>query len=214
MMCAVRFSPDGTRLAAGGADNVIRFYDVSTGKQQLRIEQHADWVTDLAFSPDGSKLASASRDKSCRVFNAQTGAMESAYLDSEEAVYAIAWGGDGKRIYSAGRDRKIRLWNAADAKPMGQITGLNADVFRLDCSGGLLLACTGDGVVNAYAEKTRKLVRTFPGITDWIYSLAIDAKNRRVAAGCFGGEVRVWNLDDANAIARFIAAPRYEHRKN
>ena len=32
MMLAVSFSPDGTKLAAGGADNIVRIFDVGTGK--------------------------------------------------------------------------------------------------------------------------------------------------------------------------------------
>src|SRR6185436_19324415 len=53
VMLAVRFSPDGERIAAGGSDNAVRIYGVKTGKRELLIEQHADWVLDLAFDADG-----------------------------------------------------------------------------------------------------------------------------------------------------------------
>ena len=53
---AVAFSPDGKRLAAAGADRAIRVFDVVTKKQQLLIEDHADWVMDIAWLPDASKL--------------------------------------------------------------------------------------------------------------------------------------------------------------
>ncbi|HEY0549060.1 MAG TPA: c-type cytochrome domain-containing protein, partial [Verrucomicrobiae bacterium] len=42
------FSPDNKFLAAGGADNVIRIWDMENGKQSHNIEQHADWVLALA----------------------------------------------------------------------------------------------------------------------------------------------------------------------
>jgi mono/diheme cytochrome c family protein len=125
MMLAVSFSPDGTRLAAGGADNIVRVFDVATGKRELLIEQHADWVTDLAFSPDGSRIVTASRDKSARVFDAKTGSIESAYLKHEEALTGVCWSSDGKQVYTAGRDRKVHAWDPADAKAAGQISGFN-----------------------------------------------------------------------------------------
>jgi WD40 repeat protein len=210
VMCAVAFSPDGTRLAAGSSDNLICIYEVRSETRELRIEQHADWVTDLAFSPDGRRLVSASRDKSCRVFDARTGAMESAYLDSEEPIYAVAWDPDGKHVYSAGRDRAIHAWTAADAKPAGQISaGISGDVFRLACAGDVLLAACGDGSVRAYARSDRRMVRAFSRMPDWVYSLAVDRNAKRVAAGCFGGEVRVWNLGDGREVIRFVAAPGY-----
>ena len=52
-MLVVRFSPDGMRLAAGGADNAIRIYGVTSRKRETLIEQHADWVMDLALIPMG-----------------------------------------------------------------------------------------------------------------------------------------------------------------
>jgi hypothetical protein len=60
VMLAVEFSPDGHHLAAGGADNIIRLYDPTTGQRMRLIEQHADWITSLAFSPDSLQLVSAS----------------------------------------------------------------------------------------------------------------------------------------------------------
>ena len=203
--CTVCFSPDGTRLAAGGSDNAIHLYEIPAGKPILRIEQHADWVTDVAFSPDGERLVSASRDKSCRVFDAKTGAAGTAFLDSQDTLYAVAWSADGKRIYSAGREIGIRVWNSANAKELGQITNLSGDVFRLKCTDNLLLATTGDSV-REYSAADRSLIRKF-SLPDWAYSLTVDAAHHRIAAGCYSGQVRVWDLKDGKEMLRFLAAP-------
>ena len=208
--CTVCFSPDGTRLAAGGSDNAIHLYDVPSGKPILRIEQHADWVTDVAFSPDGARLVSASRDKSCRVFDAKTGAAQTAFLESQDTLYAATWSADGKRIYSAGREIGIRVWNSANAKELGQITNLSGDVFRLKCSGDLLLATSGDSV-REYSATDRSLIRKF-SLPDWAYSLTVDRAHHRVAAGCYSGQVRVWDLNDGKEMLHFLAAPGLEAR--
>lgn len=203
--CTVCFSPDGTRLAAGGSDNAIHLYDIPSGKPILRIEQHADWVTDVAFSPDGTRLVSASRDKSCRVFDAKTGAAGTAFLDSQDTLYAVAWSADGKRIYSAGREIGIRIWNSTNAKELGQITNLSGDVFRLKCSDDLLLATSGDSV-REYSAPSRSLIRSF-SLPDWAYSLTVDAAHHHIAAGCYSGQVCIWNLNDGKEMLRFLAAP-------
>ena len=48
------WSPDGSKVAFGCADNTVRAIDVKTGKQVLFMGAHSDWVLDTVFSVDGS----------------------------------------------------------------------------------------------------------------------------------------------------------------
>jgi WD40 repeat protein len=214
LMLTVRYSPDGSRLAAGGADSAIRLYDAHTAKRQRLIEQHADWVTDLAFSPDGTRLASASRDKSSRIFDVQSGAMLTAFLLHEEPIIGVAWSPDGKSCYTAGRDRKLRLWHAADAKPVDPATNLDADPLRLETSAGHLFLAQTDGTLRQYGLEKRDLLRTYPKASDWLYCIAIDAKHHRLAAGTYTGEVLIWDTDTGAPLTSFIASPGYVSKKN
>ena len=65
---AAAFSPDGARLASGGADGSVRIWNVSTGEQELVLPGHARSVSWLAFSPDGTELMSTSEDGFVRVW--------------------------------------------------------------------------------------------------------------------------------------------------
>jgi WD40 repeat protein len=207
VMLAVRFSPDGKQIAAGGADNAVHLYDAATGKREMVIEQHADWVSEICFSPDGTKLATASRDKSSRVFDCKTGATVSAFLAHEEFVSGVAFGDDGKSIYSAGRDRKLRMWQTADAKASPKTIKFDAEPFKLLARGGMLFSTCADGMVRQYSQQNLDLVREFPAMGDWVYAIAVDVKNSRLAAGCFNGQVKVWDIEKGTPIATFTAAP-------
>src|SRR5579871_2580035 len=152
MMLTVKFSGDGSLLAAGGADNAIGIYEVPSMKRRLLIEQHADWITDLAFSPDGKHLASASRDKSARVFDTATGSMEAAYLNHTEAVLAIVWTSDGKQLFTAGQDRSIQLWSPSNTdKTIAKVPVSEGDIYRLAITGESLVACSTDHTVRKYS---------------------------------------------------------------
>jgi hypothetical protein len=213
LMLSISFNPGGSKLAAGGADGTVRVYDVASGRREIMIEPHADWVTAVAFSPDGTRLASASRDKSARVFDAKTGELQSAYVEKhEEPIYALAWSPDGRRCYTGGRDKAVHVWEPKDidAKKLGQLTGFAGDVLRLDATAGCLFATCADGKVRQYAKDggaTPALVRTFDADVDWVYALAIDPKNNRVATAGYRGEVRIHAIEDGKLTTSFTAAP-------
>lgn len=219
MMLAVRFSPDGKHIAAGGADNAARIFDAGGGKRELLIEQHADWVTDVAFSPDGSKIVTASRDRSARVFDARTGEMLAAYLKHEAPIFGVAWSDDGKDIYSVGRDPDMHIWNAADGKPAGEGKGksktggqlflCDKDSFKVVAGEGKVYTCSADGIVREFNQDKLPTARSLPAASDWIYCLALDPNAHHVTAGCHDGKVRIYDGESGELLSHFIASPGY-----
>jgi dipeptidyl aminopeptidase/acylaminoacyl peptidase len=205
---ALAFDKDGTRLAAGGADNAIRLFSVPEGKELRLLQQHADWVLGLAFSPDGKHLASASRDRTARVFNLDTGDLEASYMGHEAPVSGVAFTEDGKTVYSCGRDRDVHYWTAKDAKKGGKISGAEGELFRVLLAGDQVFSCGADAQVRQHKLDDRSLVRALSGHGDCVYALAAHAPGKWLASGGHNGEVRVWNWEDGKTVASFIAAPR------
>jgi WD40 repeat protein len=66
------WSPDGSKVAFGCADNTLRAIDAKTGQQVLFQGAHSDWVLETAFSTDGSHLVSVSRDRSMKLTEVAT----------------------------------------------------------------------------------------------------------------------------------------------
>ena len=208
---AVSLSADETRLATAGADRAIRVFDFATQKQQLLIEDHADWVMDVAWSADGTRLASASRDKTSKVFDSTSGDSLVTFNGHGAPVYGVGFQADGKVVVSSGSDKQIRTWNVADAKQVRAIGGFGNEVFHIVITPeGLVYSCSADKNARSHQVSDGKALQTFAGHTDWVYSVAVHPGSKRIAAGSYNGEVRIWNLEDAKEALTFIAAPGYK----
>src|SRR5262249_8387559 len=68
----VSWSPDGSRIAFGCADNTVRAIDANTGEQVLQQGSHSDWVLATVFSKDGSHLVSVGRDRTTKLTEVAT----------------------------------------------------------------------------------------------------------------------------------------------
>lgn len=68
---SVCISPDGSLVAAGSLDTIVRIWDVHTGALVERLKGHRDSVYSVAFTPDGRGLVSGSLDKTLKYWDVQ-----------------------------------------------------------------------------------------------------------------------------------------------
>ncbi|WP_339741901.1 DUF1549 domain-containing protein [uncultured Rubinisphaera sp.] len=66
------WSPDGTKIAFGCADNTLRVIEAATGKEVLFQGSHGDWVLDTTFSIDGAHVVSVGRDQTAKLIEFET----------------------------------------------------------------------------------------------------------------------------------------------
>ncbi len=110
------WSPDGTKIAFGCADNTVRAIDAKTGEQVLFMGSHNDWVLDTVFSADGSHLISVGRDMAAKLTEVAT----QRFIDNITSITpgALKGGLTRRRPPSqARRDRDRRLRRRAQALP-------------------------------------------------------------------------------------------------
>ena len=108
---ALKFSPDGTRLASGGKDKTVRLWDTATNNELVILRKHTGWTNALAFSPDGKMLASGSTDKTVQLCDTATGAHLATFTGHTNNIVALTFSPDGRTLASGSMDGTIQFWN-------------------------------------------------------------------------------------------------------
>lgn len=200
----VAFSPDGRRLAAAGADKVVRTYKVVEGDQPLMedysLRGHAAAVEAVAYSPDGDFIVTASLDRSVKVWSAAEGKLLRSFGQHTDAVHGLAFrpGRDAQPAMCAtgGDDNTVRIWQPGIGRMVRIVRGAEGPILALAFAtdGQSLFAAGQEGIVRQIDAGSDEILRQWKVSSDWIHSLAVSPDGRFLAAGDWAGKITLQPL--------------------
>ncbi|CAN0528017.1 unnamed protein product, partial [Ectocarpus sp. 12 AP-2014] len=207
VVCCVRFSTDGTKIAAG-SHSCVKVFDVNTFKQlyvcrkQVLEEQGAPQTADggdpyvraVCFSPDGLSIVAGMEKNSAKVLvleeeGSRQGAITLSGHESE--VYSLDWVSD--MIASGSGDGRIRLWDSvtgACKASLGDMggpqDGVTSVVLRQARDRGdttMVAAASIDRVVHVWSTQTHKILHRLDGHSESVYAITFSADGNRLVSG-------------------------------
>jgi WD40 repeat protein len=146
------FSPDGTLVAAVGADGTAQVWNVAT-QEESGAAVNVGRAQALALGPGGRTLATAGADGRVRLWDVATQQETGAPMTAGSApVYALAFSPDGRTLATAAADGSIRLWDVATQQETGApMTAGSAPVYALAFSpDGRTLATAASGATRRW----------------------------------------------------------------
>jgi eukaryotic-like serine/threonine-protein kinase len=171
----VAFSPDGTRIATGSDDHVVRLSTVAGGGSVFTNLALPASVGTVAFSPDGTRLVAADLAGWARVWDATTGAALTPLLRAADfSATAVA-------------PLVARLSPTAQFSPDGR----------------WLLLAWGSAAAQLRDGFTGELIREFAS-ADLVWHAAFNAAGTQVVTSSAGGAVQVWETATGQAVGRAL----------
>jgi hypothetical protein len=218
----VSLSADGKLLAFGCGDKTARVMSTQDGKEQIKFDNHTDWVFGTAFSQDGTHLVTGGRDGALKLVDVQAG----QFIDDINAsnkgyggINCIARHPKADQILSAGIDRVPRLYRIfrQTTRDVGntdfnlvrefepQSGSVNAVAFSPDGTRAAIGASSGEVRVYNVADGSR--LAALKGDTIGIFTLAFHPNGEELAVAGFDGKVRLFEVGSGKLLKEFVPVP-------
>lgn len=147
-------SRDGRQVATRSL-NVVRVWNVATGEMTVILENPDVGILEkpgvgsfysAAFSPDGRRLVTAALEAKARIWDTANGECLLT-LPDVGLLHVATFSPDGRWIVTAHRG-VVRIWDADSGKGVGELKGLEGDVWRV------LYSPDGRWIVGSDNDKT------------------------------------------------------------
>jgi WD40 repeat protein len=211
------FSPDGKRVAVGGADNTVRVVDADAGKELLKISNHENWVLGTVFGVDGKRIVSVGRDQAAKLTDASTGAFienvnamrgELAAIARHPTRDVILIGGTERIPYLYMMDRPASMIIADDSTLIRKFEMQDGGIFALAFSpdGSRIAVAGASADVPIYQTETGERTATCKG-SKGTYAVAFSPDGEHLATGGFDGKVRIYAVKSGAMEHDFVPVP-------
>lgn len=192
----VLIAHSGNRLFSGGADSVIKIWNLTTGELQGSLLGHASFINALDLTSDDQTLVSAGADFTIRIWDLVTGKMRSTLFGHKSYINALIISPDGQLLASGGADQTIKIWELSSGKLRYTLTGhrsyVNTLAFTPD--GQLLVSGSADRTLKVWNVATGKEVFTLNGHEGFVNAVVVTPDGQNVISGSADKTIRIWNL--------------------
>ncbi len=200
---AVAFSDDGSIVATGGNDRILRLWRPDDGDFLQLLPGHAGAIRAISFSQRNNWIATGSADRTVRIWRLDDGTVARTINVHAFPVHSVAFSADGSHIVTAD-ERDIKLWRTSDWGldwNMAGFSDVNGSV-AIDRRITMIASARGN---NAYVldAASGSPIRTFTGHSAKVRSVAFSPDGTLLATGSEDHSVRLWRISDGTPVRTF-----------
>lgn len=190
---------DSTILASASLDHDVIIWNTENGQQTRTLRGHSRGVTSLDSLDAQDFLVSAGIDQSLRVWDTASGKLVRSMAIHVKPVNRVSVRPISTglpMIASASDDRSVRFWQPTIGR-MVRFARLPSRVRDISwfADGSQIAACCDDGQVYLIDPDTVEVIKRYPAIDGWAYTLAVHPTDRSLVVGGVNGTLNRIDLN-------------------
>jgi WD40 repeat protein len=191
---ALTFNHEGTLLASGGVDGIVRIWDARSGALRGEWPGLQRDIICMAFSPDDAAILTGGADGTIRLWDVRTGESLAVLRGHSMPVHSLAISPDGELFASGSNDERIRLWNMATGQEIAVLEGHQATIPSLNFSpdGRRLVSGSSDRTIKLWDVSTHALVDSLSGHVDKVDFVSFTPDGRQIISASREGTLKWW----------------------
>ena len=150
---ALATEPSGHWLASGGADRMVKLWDLESNELKRTYRNHSDFISALAITSDGATLAAASLDGAIKLWSTSSSRPLRTLNNHTDKVTSVAFSPSGDLLASAAEDGTVRVRGMKRARAYWSMNGLErpAKTLAFSPDGRTLVTGGSDGTVTLWS---------------------------------------------------------------
>ena len=199
---AIAWSPDGTRIASGGADGVVRIWDARSGAILLELDSRGSTIMALAWTRTGERIAAVTQDGWVNAWNPSNGAELYSQPPRVEQPprceqRSVAWSPDGSVLVSGSVVGAIDVRDGESGEILRILPTSEASCAPMvswSPDGSLVAAATRvSGQVVIWNEETWEEVHRIETGRPFLYTSAWSPDGAELATSSSIRTVKIWS---------------------
>ena len=190
---ALKFHPNGRRLAIGGWDGTLKIWDLDNRDVETEFARHDGYLKALSFSESGSSLAAGDHANNLRIWDVESGEETTVLKGHTGGISSLDFSPSDNRLATGGEGGRLKVWDDESRKVDDRLRGHDSSVWATAFSpnGKLLASGSLDGTIRLWNTDSGALERLIDAEGEWIWSTAFSPHGDLLVSG--GGELGAAN---------------------